>query len=249
MKVLVAVKRVVDFNVSIRVKSDGSGVDTDNVVMSMNPFDENAVEEAIRMKEQGVAEEIIAVSIGTDKSQDVLRKALAMGVDKGILLKTEESLEPLTKAKLLAKVVEQESPQVVLMGKQTIDGDSNQTGQMLAAILGWPQGTNASTLDFNDDQLKLTRETDLGLETLEMKLPVVITTDLRLNEARFANLPAIMKARKKPLEILEAESLDVDLSPRLKIKNVSKPPKREAGVILSGTAELIEKLTSRGALN
>ena len=242
MKVLVAVKRVVDFNVRIRVKSDGSGVDTDNVVMSMNPFDENALEEAIRMKQDGVASEIIAVSIGTDKSVDTLRKALAMGADRAILVKAEECPEPLGIAKLIAKIVAQESPQVVILGKQTIDDDSNQTGQMLAALLNWPQGTFASKAEFSGDELTLRRETDSGLESLKITLPAVITTDLRLNEPRLPKLPNIMKAKKKPIETIESDSFGIDLSPRLKVLKVSPPPQREAGVIVQSADELIDKL-------
>lgn len=242
MKVLVAVKRVVDFNVRIRVKSDGSGVDTDNVVMSMNPFDENALEEALRMKQTGIASEIIAVTIGDDSSQDTLRKALAMGADRAILVKAAVLPEPLGIAKLLSKVVEKVAPQVVILGKQTIDDDSNQTGQMLAALLNWPQGTFASKAEFSGDDLTLTRETDSGLETIKLKLPAIITTDLRLNEPRLPKLPDIMKAKKKPIDTIEADSLDIDLSPRLKVLNVSAPPAREAGVIVANAAELIDKL-------
>ncbi len=246
MKVLVAVKRVVDFNVRIRVKSDGSGVDTDNVVMSMNPFDENALEEALRMKQNGIATEIIAVTIGDDSSQDTLRKALAMGADRATLIKADELPEPLGIAKLLSKIVEQEKPQVVILGKQTIDDDSNQTGQMLAALLNWPQGTFASKAEFSGnnvgDTLTITRETDTGLETINLNLPAVITTDLRLNEPRLPKLPAIMKAKKKPIETIEADSLGVDLNHRLTVLNTSAPPEREPGVIVANAAELIDKL-------
>lgn len=248
MKVLVAVKRVVDYNVRIRVKSDGSGVDTDNVVMSMNPFDENAMEEALRMKQDGIADEVIAVSIGDDSSQDTLRKALAMGADRATLLKTDTSPEPLAIAKLLAKVVEQEQPNVVITGKQAIDDDSNQTGQMLAALLNWPQGTFASKAEFNGDSLTLTRETDTGLETLKMSLPAIITTDLRLNEPRLPKLPDMMKAKKKPIDVIEAESLGVDLSPRLEVLNVSAPPERQAGEILANATELVEKLKNEAGV-
>ncbi len=248
MKVLVAVKRVVDFNVRIRVKSDGSGVDTDNVVMSMNPFDENALEEALRMKQAGVASEIIAVTIGGDSSQDTLRKALAMGADRATLIKAEELPEPLGIAKLLAKVVEQESPEIVILGKQTIDDDSNQTGQMLAALLNWPQGTFASKAVFEGDKLSLTRETDVGLETLNITLPAVITTDLRLNEPRLPKLPDIMKAKKKPIDVIEADSLGVDLAHRLNVLKVSAPPEREAGVIVANAAELIDKLKNEAGV-
>ncbi len=248
MKVLVAVKRVVDYNVRIRVKSDGSGVDTDNVVMSMNPFDENAMEEALRMKQDGIADEVIAVSIGDDSSQDTLRKALAMGADRATLLKTDTSPEPLAIAKLLAKAVEQEQPNVVITGKQAIDDDSNQTGQMLAALLNWPQGTFASKAEFNGDSLTLTRETDTGLETLKMSLPAIITTDLRLNEPRLPKLPDMMKAKKKPIDVIEAESLGVDLSPRLEVLNVSAPPERQAGEILANATELVEKLKNEAGV-
>lgn len=248
MKVLVAVKRVIDFNVRIRVKSDGSGVDTDNVVMSMNPFDENALEEALRMKQAGVASEIIAVTIGNDSSTDTLRKALAMGADRAILIKLEELPEPLGIAKLLAKMVEKESPQVVILGKQTIDDDSNQTGQMLAALLNWPQGTFASKAVFEGDKLTLTRETDAGLETIKITLPAIITTDLRLNEPRLPKLPDIMKAKKKPIDIVEADSLGVDLAHRLTVLKVSAPPQREPGVIVANAQELIDKLKNEAGV-
>jgi len=252
MKVLVAVKRVVDFNVRIRVKLDGSGVDTDNVVMSMNPFDENALEEALRMKQAGIASEIIAVSVGGDESQDTLRKALAMGADRAVLIKSDELPEPLGIAKLLTKIVEQESPEVVILGKQTIDDDSNQTGQMLAALLNWPQGTFASKAVFagnsEGDKLNLTRETDAGLETLQITLPAVITTDLRLNEPRLPKLPDIMKAKKKPIDVIEADSLGVDLANRLKVLKVSSPPEREPGVIVANAAELIDKLKNEAGV-
>lgn len=248
MKVLVAVKRVVDYNVRIRVKSDGSGVDTDNVVMSMNPFDENALEEALRMKQAGIAEEVIAVSIGDDSSQDTLRKALAMGADRATLIKTDSATEPLGVAKLLVKIVEQEEPTVVILGKQAIDDDSNQTGQMLAALLNWPQGTFASKAEFVGDSLTLTRETDAGLETLKMNLPVVITTDLRLNEPRLPKLPDMMKAKKKPIDVIEAETLDVDLSPRLEVLTVTAPPERKAGEIVANAAELVDKLKNEAGV-
>ena len=248
MKVLVAVKRVVDFNVRIRVKSDGSGVDTDNVVMSMNPFDENALEEALRMKQAGIASEIVAVTIGDEQSQDTLRKALAMGADRAVLVQSEELPEPLGIAKLLSKVVEQEAPQVVILGKQTIDDDSNQTGQMLAAMLNWPQGTFASKAEFNGDQLTLTRETDAGLETLNITLPAVITTDLRLNEPRLPKLPDIMKAKRKPIDVIAADSLGVDLVHRLSVLKVSAPPEREPGVIVANAAELVDKLKNEAGV-
>jgi electron transfer flavoprotein beta subunit len=248
MKVLVAVKRVVDYNVRIRVKSDGSGVDTDNVVMSMNPFDENGLEEALRMKQAGVASEIIAVTVGADQSQDTLRSALAMGADRAILIKAEEFPEPLGIAKLLAKVVEQESPQVVILGKQAIDDDSNQTGQMLAAILNWPQGTFASKAEFEASSVNLTRETDSGLEVIKIKLPVIITTDLRLNDPRSPKLPDIMKAKKKTIDVLEADAMGVDLTHRLNVLNVTSPPAREPGIIVSNAAELIEKLNNEAGV-
>lgn len=248
MKVLVAVKRVVDYNVRIRVKSDGSGVDTDNVVMSMNPFDENGLEEALRMKQAGIASEIIAVTVGTEQSQDTLRSALAMGADRAILIKADELPEPLGIAKLLSKVVEQESPQVVILGKQAIDDDSNQTGQMLAAMLNWPQGTFASKAEFDGDSIALTRETDAGLETIKINLPAVITTDLRLNEPRLPKLPDIMKAKKKPIDVVEADSFGVDLAARLKVLNVAAPPAREPGVIVANAAELIDKLKNEAGV-
>jgi electron transfer flavoprotein beta subunit len=248
MKVLVAVKRVVDFNVRIRVKSDGSGVDTDNVVMSMNPFDENALEEALRMKQAGIASEIIAISVGDDSSQETLRKALAMGADRALLVKATELPEPLGIAKLLAKVVEQESPEVVIMGKQTIDDDSNQTGQMLAAILNWPQGTFASKAVFEGSTLNLTRETDTGLETLQITLPAVITTDLRLNEPRLPKLPDIMKAKKKPIDVIEADSQGVDLAHRLSVLKVASPAARKPGVIVANAAELVDKLKNEAGV-
>lgn len=248
MKVLVAVKRVVDFNVRIQVKTDGSGVDTDNIVMSMNPFDENALEEALRMKQAGVASEIIAVSVGNEQSQDTLRKALAMGADRAVLIKTEEPPESLGVAKLLSKVVEQESPDLVILGKQAIDDDSNQTGQMLAALLNWPQGTFASKATFEGDKLTLIREIDAGLETLQITLPAVITTDLRLNEPRLPKLPAIMKAKKKPIDVIDSGSLGIDLNHRLKVINVSSPPERTAGVIVATAEELIDKLKNEAGV-
>ncbi len=242
MKVLVTVKRVVDYNVRIRVKSDGSGVDIDNVKMSMNPFDENSVEEALRMREAGVASEVIVVSVGDAKSQETLRTALAMGADRAIHLNSADTLEPLAIAKLLAKIVEQEDPQVVILGKQAIDDDSNQTGQMLAALLNWPQGTFASKAEFDGDTLTLRRETDAGLETLKLSLPAIITTDLRLNEPRYPKLPDIMKAKRKPIDSIEVDSLGVDTSARLTVLKVDEPPVREAGIKVAGAAELIDKL-------
>jgi len=248
MKVLVAVKRVVDYNVRIRVKSDESGVETSNVVMSMNPFDENALEEALRLKQEGIASEIIAVSIGDDSTQDTLRKALAMGADKATLVKSDETLEPLAIAKLLTKIVEQEGPELVILGKQAIDDDSNQTGQMLAAMLNWPQGTFASKVDVNGQDVTLTRETDAGLETIEMSLPAVITTDLRLNEPRLPKLPDIMKAKKKPLDVVEASEFGVDLAARLNVVKVTTPPERKAGIIVANAAELVDKLKNEAGV-
>jgi electron transfer flavoprotein beta subunit len=248
MKVLVAVKRVVDYNVRIRVKSDGSGVDIDNVKMSMNPFDENAIEEALRMREAGIASEVIAISIGDKKSQETLRTALAMGADRAIHLESADPVEPLAVAKLLAKIVEQESPEVVILGKQAIDDDSNQTGQMLAALLNWPQGSFASKATFDGNRLSLTRETDSGLETLSINLPVVITTDLRLNEPRYPKLPDIMKARKKPIDTIDATTMGVDIAPRLKVLKVTEPPAREPGIKVANAAELIEKLKNEAGV-
>jgi len=242
MKILVTVKRVVDFNVRIRVKSDRSGVDTDNVKMSMNPFDENAVEEALRMREAGIASEVIVVSVGDSKSQETLRTALAMGADRAIHLNSETPLEPLAVAKLLAKIVEQESPQVVILGKQSIDDDSNQTGQMLAALLNWPQGSFASKTEFDGDTLTLLRETDAGLETLSITLPAIITTDLRLNQPRYPKLPDIMKAKRKPIDSIDVNSLGVDIENRLNVLKVDEPPTREAGIKVADAAELVDKL-------
>ena len=242
MKVLVAVKRVIDANVKVRVKSDGTGVETGNVKMSMNPFDEIAVEEAIRMKEAGVVTEIVAVSMGVQQCQETIRTALAMGADRGIHVLTETPLEPLSVAKLLKAVVERESPGLVILGKQAIDDDSNQTGQMLAALLGWPQGTFASKVVLGDGKVDVTREVDGGLETESLKLPAVITTDLRLNEPRYASLPNIMKAKKKPIEQLTPEDLGVDVTPRLTTLEVVEPPKRQAGIKVESVAELVDKL-------
>lgn len=242
MKILVPVKRVVDYNVKIRVKPDGSGVDTANVKMSMNPFDEIAVEEAIRLKEAGVASEVVAVSCGVAQCQETLRAAMAMGADRGILVQTDVELQPLAVAKLLKAVVEKEQPGLVIAGKQAIDDDANQTGQMLAALLGWPQATFASKVVVSDGKLTVTREVDGGLETLELPLPAVITTDLRLNEPRFATLPNIMKAKKKPIDTLTPEALGVDVTPRLASLKVEEPPKRKAGVMVGSVDELIEKL-------
>ena len=248
MKILVPVKRVIDYNVKVRVKSDQSGVDLANVKMSMNPFDEIAVEEAVRLKEAGTAEEIVAVSIGPEKAQDQLRQALAMGADRAILIKTDETVEPLAVAKLLKKVVEEEKPELVILGKQAIDDDSNQTGQMLAALLGWGQGTFASEVKIDGGKANVTREIDGGLQTVSLKLPAVVTTDLRLNEPRYASLPNIMKAKKKPLDVKEVGDYGVDIKPRLQVLKVTEPPKREAGVKVADVAELVSKLKAAGAI-
>jgi electron transfer flavoprotein beta subunit len=242
MKILVPVKRVVDYNVKIRVKGDGSGVELANVKMSMNPFDEIAVEEAIRLKEQGKATEIVAVSIGPQQAQETIRTALAMGADRGILVKTDQAVEPLAVAKILQKIVEKESPQLVIMGKQAIDDDCNQTGQMLGALLGWPQGTFAFKLALSDGTIDVVREVDGGLQTVGLKLPAIVTTDLRLNEPRYASLPNIMKAKKKPLEEKTPSDYGVDVSPRLKVLKTSEPPKRQAGVKVKSVSELVQKL-------
>jgi electron transfer flavoprotein beta subunit len=242
MKILVPIKRVVDFNVKIRLKPDGSGVDLANVKMSMNPFDEIAVEEAIRLKEAGKATEIIVVSIGPQKAQETLRTALAMGADRAILVKTDIAVEPLTVAKILKKVAEQEEPGLIILGKQAIDDDANQTGQMLAGLLGWPQGTFASKIVPADGKLKVTREVDGGLQTLTLKLPAVVTTDLRLNEPRYASLPNIMKAKSKPLVEMDHGELGFDLEPRLRIVKTLEPGARQAGVMVASMAELVGKL-------
>lgn len=248
MKILVPVKRVVDYNVKIRVKSDGSGVELANVKMSMNPFDEIAVEEAIRMKEAGTAEEIIAVSIGPQKAQETIRTALAMGADRGILVKTDETIEPLGVAKVLKTIVEAESPDLVILGKQAIDDDCNQTGQMLASLLDWPQGTFASELTLDGDKVRVTREVDGGLETLLLNRPAVITTDLRLNEPRYASLPNIMKAKKKPIDEKTLEELGIDTAQRLTVQNTAEPATREAGVRVESVAELVEKLKNEAGV-
>ncbi len=242
MKVLVAVKRVVDFNVKVRVKADGSGVDLANVKMSMNPFDEIAVEEAVRLKEKGLASEVVAVSIGRAACQETLRTALALGADRALLVEAEGELEPLNVAKLLKAVVEKEVPRLVLLGKQAIDDDSNQTGQMLAALLGWSQATFASKIVISGEGAEVTREIDGGLETLTIRLPAVVTSDLRLNTPRYATLPNIMKAKKKPLITLKAADLNVDLTPRVKLIKVTEPPKRRGGVIVADVAMLLDKL-------
>jgi electron transfer flavoprotein beta subunit len=242
MKLLVPVKRVVDYNVKIRVKPDGSGVELANIKMSMNPFDEIAVEEAVRLKEQGKVTEIVAVSIGPAQAAETIRTALAMGADRGILVKTDAPVEPLAVAKILKKVVEQESPQLVIMGKQAIDDDSNQTGQMLAALLGWPQGTFAFKVNVGDGSVDVTREVDGGLQTVGLKLPAIVTTDLRLNEPRYASLPNIMKAKKKPLDETSPEALGIDVAPRLKVVKTAEPGGRKAGVKVGSVAELVQKL-------
>jgi electron transfer flavoprotein beta subunit len=242
MKILVAVKRVIDYNVQVRVKEDGSGVVTDNVKMSSNPPDDNAIEEAVKIKEAGKATEIIAITVGEEKSQETVRKALAVGADRGILIKTEGIVEPLAVAKALQKIVEKEKPDLVFMGKQAIDDDCNQTGQMLSALLNWPQATFASKIDVKDNTLEVTREVDEGLETIEVNLPAIVTCDLRLNEPRYASLPNIMKAKKKPLEILTAVDLGVDTTPRVQQIKVEEPPKRKAGIKVANVAELVSKL-------
>jgi len=242
MKILVTVKRVVDFNIKVRAKADGSGVDIANVKMSMNPFDEIAVEQAVRLKEAGVATEIVAVSLGVSQCQETLRTALAMGADRAILVESTAELQPLAVAKLLKAVIAKESPKLIIMGKQAIDDDCNQTGQMLAALLNWPQATFASTVSVADGKAVVTREIDGGLETLSMTLPALITTDLRLNEPRYATLPNIMKAKKKPLETLTPETLGVDVTPRLITVKVQEPPKRKGGEIVVDVVQLVRKL-------
>ncbi|MDC3355436.1 electron transfer flavoprotein subunit beta/FixA family protein [Candidatus Pelagibacter sp.] len=242
MKILVAVKRVIDYNVQVRVKEDGTGVVTDNVKMSSNPPDDNAIEEAVKIKEAGKATEIIAITVGEEKSQETVRKALAVGADRGILIKTEGIVEPLAVAKVLQKIVEKEKPDLVFMGKQAIDDDCNQTGQMLSALLNWPQATFASKIEIKDRTLEVTREIDEGLETIEVNLPAIVTCDLRLNEPRYASLPNIMKSKKKPLEILTAADLGVDTTPRVQQIKVEEPPKRKAGIKVASVAELVNKL-------
>jgi electron transfer flavoprotein beta subunit len=250
MKLLVAVKRVVDYAVKIRVKADSSAVELANVKMSMNPFDEIAVEEAVRLKEKGVATEVIAVSVGPTKSQETIRTALAIGADRGILVETPEgaAIEPLAVAKLLAAVSAAEKPDLVILGKQAIDDDCNQTGQMLAALLGWPQGTFASKVVPEAGAVAVTREVDGGLETVKLKLPAIITTDLRLNEPRYPSLPNIMKAKKKPLDVKKPEDLGVDIAPRLKVVKTSEPPVRKAGVKVADVAELVHKLKTEAGV-
>lgn len=243
MKVLVAIKRVIDANVNIRVKADESGVETANVKMAMNPFCENAVEEAVRLKERGVAGEIVAVSIGVQQCQEIIRSALAMGADRGILVLTDAEVQPLAVAKMLKAIVDKESPGLVLVGKQAIDDDNNQTGQMLAGLLGWAQGTSASKIELADNgRLSVTQEIDDGLRTVSLRMPAVVTADLRLNQPRYASLPNIMKAKKKPIESMSAKELGVDMTPRLKTIKVVEPPKRKAGIKVASVAELVDKL-------
>lgn len=242
MKLLVAVKRVVDYNVKVRVKADGSGVETANVKMSMNPFDEIAVEEAVRLKEANKAQEVVAVSCGVRACQETLRSAMAIGADRGVLVQSDADLQPLAVAKLLRAVAQTEQANLVLLGKQAIDDDANQTGQMLAALLGWPQATFASKIEIDGDRARVTREIDGGLETLEMRLPAVVTADLRLNEPRYATLPNIMKAKKKPLQTLTAAELGIDVAPRLRTLRVDEPAKRQAGILVADAAQLVDKL-------
>ena len=248
MKVLVAVKRVVDYNVRIRVKADGSGVETANVKMSMNPFDEIAVDEALRIKEAGKADEVVAVSMGAEQCRETIRTALAMGADRGIHVAADGELQPLAVAKLLAALAEREDPGLIVLGKQAIDDDSNQTGQMLAALLGWPQGTFASAVALADGEAEVTREVDGGLETLALTLPAVVTTDLRLNEPRYASLPNIMKAKKKPIDAVSVEDLGVDAAPRLETLKVEDPPGRQGGVVVADAAELVDKLRNEAGV-
>ena len=242
MKILVAVKRVIDYNVQIRVKEDGTGVVTDNVKMSTNPPDDNAIEEAVKIKEAGKAKEIVAITVGEEKAKETVRKALAVGADRGIHVKAEGNLEPLAVSKILQKVVDKEKPDLVFMGKQAIDDDCNQTGQMLSALLNWPQATFASKIDVKDNKLEVTREIDEGLETIEINIPAIVTCDLRLNEPRYASLPNIMKAKKKPIEEILATDLGIDVSPRLEQLKVEEPPKRKAGIKVANVAELVQKL-------
>jgi electron transfer flavoprotein beta subunit len=248
MKILVAVKRVVDFNVKVRVKADGSGVELANVKMSMNPFDEIAVEEALRLKEGGNASEIVVVSIGPQQAQETIRTALAMGADRGILVKTDGVVEPLAVAKVLKAVAEEEKPGLVIMGKQAIDDDCNQTGQMLAALLGWPQGTFASKVAIEEDGVSVTREVDGGLQTVKLKTPAIVTTDLRLNEPRYASLPNIMKAKKKPIDEKSPQGYGVDVAPRLEVVTTVEPPKRGAGVKVTSVVDLVGKLKNEAGV-
>ena len=248
MKVLVPVKRVIDYNVKVRVRPDGSGVETANVKMSMNPFDEIAVEEAIRLREKGAATEIVAISIGPQQAAETIRTALAMGADRGILVKVDGIVEPLAVAKILKGIVEEEKPGLVIMGKQAIDDDSNQTGQMLAALLGWPQGTFASKLAIEGESVSVTREVDGGLQTVKLKGPAIVTTDLRLNEPRYASLPNIMKAKKKPIEVKTPADLGVDTTPRLQVVKTAEPAKRSGGIKVKTAGELVGKLKEAGVL-
>ena len=242
MKILVPVKRVIDYNVKVRVKADNSGVELANVKMAMNPFDEIAVEQALRIKEASQANEVIAVSIGPQESQDTIRTALAMGADRGILVKTDQDIEPLSVAKVLKAIVDKENPELVILGKQAIDDDCNQTGQMLAALLNWPQATFASKIEVKEKSLEVTREVDEGLETIEVNVPAIVTCDLRLNEPRYASLPNIMKAKKKPIEQLNASDLGIDTKPRIDQIKVEEPPKRKAGIKVASVEELVQKL-------
>ena len=242
MKILVAVKRVIDYNVQVRVKEDGTGVVTDNVKMSTNPPDDNAIEEAVKIKESGKAKEVVAITVGEEKAQETIRKALAVGVDRGIHVKADGIIEPLAVAKILQKIVDKEKPDLVFMGKQAIDDDCNQTGQMLAALLNWPQATFVSKIEIKDNFLEVVREVDEGLETIEVNVPAVVTCDLRLNEPRYASLPNIMKAKKKPIEQLNASDLGVDVKSRIEQIKVDEPPKRKAGIKVANVAELVQKL-------
>ena len=242
MKILVAVKRVIDYNVQIRVKEDGTGIVTDNVKMSTNPPDDNAIEEAVKIKEAGKVTEVVAISVGEEKAQETVRKALAVGADRGILVKTEGIIEPLAVSKILQKIVEKEKPDLVFMGKQAIDDDCNQTGQMLAALLNWPQATFASKIEIKEKSLEVIREIDEGLETIEVNMPAIVTCDLRLNEPRYASLPNIMKAKKKPIEQITASDLGVDTKPRINQIKVEEPPKRKAGIKVASVEELVQKL-------
>ncbi len=242
MKILVAVKRVIDYNVQIRVKEDGSGIVTDNVKMSTNPPDDNAIEEAVKIKEAGKATEVVAVTVGEEKAQETVRKALAVGADRGIHVKADGIIEPLAVSKILQKIVDKEKPDLVFMGKQAIDDDCNQTGQMLSSLLDWPQATFASKINVNDGKLEVVREIDEGLETIEITTPAIVTCDLRLNEPRYASLPNIMKAKKKPIEQFNASDLGVDVAPKIQQIKVEEPPKRKAGIKVSSVAELVQKL-------
>ncbi|MET1416205.1 electron transfer flavoprotein subunit beta/FixA family protein [Roseibium sp. HPY-6] len=248
MKILVPVKRVIDYNVKVRVKADGSGVDLANVKMSMNPFDEISVEEALRLKEAGKASEVIVVSVGPQQATETLRTGLAMGADRGILVKTDETTEPLAVAKILKAIVDAEEPSLVIVGKQAIDDDCNQTGQMLSALLGWSQGTFASNIDLGEGTADVTREVDGGLQTVKLKLPAIVTTDLRLNEPRYASLPNIMKAKKKPIDEKTPEDYGVDIAPRLTVVTTTEPPAREAGIKVGSIGELVEKLKNEAGV-